>query len=550
MSAQANPFPAVPSNDYRTVHLHLLVTDPDIVSEIERRADGAERDDFAIRALKIGVIALRQAAGTIDVEAMRRVGDDIIGSVRDAFRGHADRMNHDLTKVVADYFDPKSGSLPARIEQLVKGDGDLDRLITRHIDGDRSTIHKTLDALVGPKSQLHKMLSPEQAGSVVASMKIAVDDLVKRQREEVLRQFSLDEKGSALSRLVAEVATENGKLRTELARDVDKVAKEFSLDNDKGALSKLIGRVEKAQRTIVEQLSLDHDGSALHRMSTMLEKTGKTIEKSLTLDVETSPLARLRRELVGISKGIEESQAKFQIEMRAGLAALEARKAEIDRSPRRGTTFEDAMGDFLADDARRAGDLYERVGKRPGPTGSKKGDHLVVLGPETAAPNARIVVESKAQKGYTETGALAELSAARENREAQIGVFVFDKVCAPDGLDGLRRVGDDLLAVWDREDPATDLYLRAAMSVARALAFRERTVETNSEANLRAIDRAVSDIEKRVKRIDEIIKAGRIVEQKGSSIQDIASTLKEELTEQLEVLRTNLETLGGDGGGE
>jgi endonuclease III len=84
------------------------------------------------------------------------------------------------------------------------------------------------------------------------------------------------------------------------------------------------------------------------------------------------------------------------------------------------------------------------------------------------------------------------------------------------------------------------------MSVARALAFRERAGDETNADCLHAIDRAVNDIEKRVKRIDEIIKAGRIVEQKGSGIQEIAQTLKAELVEQIEVLRANLAALGGD----
>jgi hypothetical protein len=52
------------------------------------------RAKLALHALKIGVIALRQAAGMIDVESMRRVGDEIAGTGRDAFRSHAGRIVH------------------------------------------------------------------------------------------------------------------------------------------------------------------------------------------------------------------------------------------------------------------------------------------------------------------------------------------------------------------------------------------------------------------------------------------------------------------------
>ena len=546
MSAQ--PIPFLVSSPH-AVRVDLTVIDPEVVAELERRPEGNERNEFALHALRIGVLSLRHAAGAVDVDSIRRAGEQIVTSVREVFLEHANRVNDDLGRVVADYFDPKSGSLPQRIEQLVKGDGDLERALARHLDGDRSTLHKTLEGLVGPQSSLHKLLSPEQAGGVVVSMKSAVDELLKKQRDEVLRQFSLDAKDSALSRLLSEVATANGKLRGELAQDVDKVVREFSLDNDQGALARLVGRVEKAQKTVVEQLSLDHAGSALQRMSTMIEKTGKTIERSLTLDVDTSPLARLKRELVEITKGIEQSQSKFQAEMREVVATLQTRRAEAEKSPKHGHTFEDAMEEFLAIEARRAGDLYDRVGKRPGPSGSKKGDHLIALGPESAAPGARIVIESKAQKNYTELGAIEELADARENREAQLGIFVFKRSSAPAGIDGFRRVGDDILAVWDPEDPATDVYLRAALSVARALVVREHSADAQSEANLRAIERAVREIEGQVKSLDAILKAARVVEQKGSAIQDSAGTMREALVEQIEALYANLGALRESGEG-
>jgi hypothetical protein len=544
MSAMPAPFPiaAVPA-----LSLQLRVTDPEVVAELTRRAEGPERDEYALHALRIGVLASRHAAGAIDVEAIRRAGDDVVSTVREVFLQHAAKVNADIGEVVRHYFDPASGSLPQRIEQLVKGDGDLERLLAKHLDGDRSTIYQTLDRVFGPKSDLIRLLSPEQAGSVVASMKSAVDELLKKQRDEVLRQFSLDDKTSALARLVVEIGAHNGKLRADLAQDMAKVSQEFSLDNESGALSRLVGRVEGASKTIAQQLSLDHEGSALQRMSVMLENTGKAIEKSLTLDVEASPLARLRRELVQISDRIEKSQASFQAEMREAVAALQARKEEAKRSTAHGNDFEGAMEEVLHREAQRAGDVYRRVGARPGPGGTKKGDHLIELGPESAAPGARIVIESKAQKGYTIATALDELEAARENREAQIGIFVFSEATAPKGVEGVLRVGDAILAEWNPEDPGSDLYLRLALSVARALVVRECSAGEQSEEDLEAIDRAVREIEKQAKQVDAIAKAAKAVQTKGEWILENAEAMKEALEEQLEALRASVESLRGGG---
>ena len=60
----------------------------------------------------------------------------------------------------------------------------------------------------------------------------------------------------------------------------------------------------------------------------------------------------------------------------------------------------------------------------------KKGDAVVTLGPESSAPDVRIVYEAKGDKSYTLKKALDELTVARENREATVGVFVFDRVAA------------------------------------------------------------------------------------------------------------------------
>lgn len=529
----------------RTLHVAVTITDPEVVNELERRPEGRERDEVVVEALRIGVLAMRHAHGALDVETIRRAGDDIVGAVRGAFLVHSAQINEKVAAVVARYFDPSSGVLPQRLDQLVKGGGDLERVLAKHLDGDRSTVHATLDKVIGPSSPIVKLLSPDQAGSVVASIKAAVDEMLARQQRAVLGQFSLDDKTSPLSRLVSEVTSANGKLRGELAEDFGKVIDEFSLDNEEGALARLVGRVEEAQETIVNQLSLDHDGSALQRMSNMLGETRGIIEKSLTLDVESSPLARMRRELTQTIDRMEGAQTKFQSEMREVLASLQARKDATDRSPRHGNDFEAAMESFLREDATRAGDLYERVGQRVGPGGTKKGDHLVLLGPDSAAPNARIVVESKANKKYTERNALDELAEARVNHGAHVGVFVFKVGCAPAGFEGLRRVGTNVLAAWDADDPSSDIYLRAAMSVGRALAMRERAAGERTEASLRAIERCIHEIEEQVKAIDAIAKAARNVQSKGSEILGTADKMKASLEEQLVALRKSLDSLAG-----
>ena len=52
--------------------LELNITDPELIAELEQFAEPAERDEFALKALKIGVLALKQARGQIDADMVRR----------------------------------------------------------------------------------------------------------------------------------------------------------------------------------------------------------------------------------------------------------------------------------------------------------------------------------------------------------------------------------------------------------------------------------------------------------------------------------------------
>src|SRR5437667_12118512 len=110
--------------------------------------------------------------------------------------------------------------------------------------------------------------------------------------------FSLDDKESALSRLVSELTGANGKLKEDLSENLEKVRAEFSLDNDQGALSRLVSRVEKAQQTIVKQFSGHDEGSVFSSMSRMPEATNYKVEASLKFDDENSLHYRLSWEIL------------------------------------------------------------------------------------------------------------------------------------------------------------------------------------------------------------------------------------------------------------
>ncbi|MDW8310802.1 MAG: hypothetical protein RMK20_15635, partial [Verrucomicrobiales bacterium] len=329
--------------------------------------------------------------------------------------------------------------------------------------------------------------------------------------------FSLDSEDSALSRLLRKVTDENGKLTKDVRVLVDELADEFSLDKEDSALSRLVKKVEDAQGLI---------------------------GKSLTLDDENSPLSRLKRELQSTIDGLTTSNEKFQKEVLEALAKLQAQRETAAKSTLHGRTFEDRLGELLRTEASRLNDVYEAVGATTGAIPyCKTGDFVITQGPDSAAPNARIVCEAKSNKSYDLADALKELDQARKNRQAQIGVFVFAKNAAPNGLEPFARYGDDIIIVWDPDDPASDLYVKAAYSVARALVIREAHESAESEAAVAAIEKATLAIEKQLEHLGKIKTWAETVKNNGENISKQAETMQASLRDQVETLNHQIKAL-------
>lgn len=523
------------------IDLALTVRDPETVLELWRREKGEKRDTFALSALKLGVMALRQATGAIDTSTVRNEGERLVSSMRDLLSERSNQMMDRISDSLKQYFDPADGQLPQRFDRLLKRDGELDAILARHIGDNGSILARTLAQHVGEASPLLKMLSPSQSDGVIAALTEVIETALGQQRDQVLQQFSLDQEDSALSRLLRQMVDANGNFRKELSDDVTRLCSEFSLDNDDGVLARLVRQVDRAQKSIVEQFSNDNENSALRKMSKLLESTNASISASLTLDDDKSPLSRLRRELVNVLSAQNEANQTFQTEVRSALESMKARREEADRSTRHGGDFQDAVGMIVSADTQRMGDIFADVGDTSGRISRcKVGDHLITLGPESAAPNASIICEAKADRSYDLKAALAELQTARENRCAQIGIFVFSAATAPEGLEPLKRFGSDIVVVWNQDDPTTDILLKCALSLARALAVREARASAEAVANFDQIDAAVVKLGRDAVALNEVTTWANTVQSSGKKIADRVEKVRDDLGKQIELLQDHL----------
>jgi hypothetical protein len=309
----------------------------------------------------------------------------------------------------------------------------------------------------------------------------------------------------------------HGDVGNALQTKIDTVIKEFSLNEENSALSRLVQSVTQAQRTITNEFSLDS---------------------------ETSCLSRLKRQLVELLADAEKKNHDFQEEVKVSLARIVTTRQEAERSTRHGMEFQDAVCEFIMRQSQHAGDIAIPTANTTGLIKNcKVGDCVVELGPDSAAPGARIAVEAKDEAAYTLARARDEIETARKNRGADWGLFVFAKKTAPPGLEPFQRYGNDFVVVWDAEDVLTDVFLKAGIIAARALCFRDEKQSAAQQCDFEAIEKAILEIEKRAGNLEEVRKSAETIQSASKKILDRVRIDRESLDTQVEVLRERVKDL-------
>ena len=528
----------------KSVDLRLEVIDPEVVFELTKRPIGEERAQFALTALRIGVLSLRAAAGQLDSASVKETGDKLMADIRELLTGRARELTSTIATSLTQYFDPATGLVSQKLESLVKKDGELARVLSEHLDSDDSVLARTLAGYLGQQSPVFKLLSPNEAQGIRAQVEETLNEALAEQRRQVLLEFSLDSKESALSRLVQEMQEIQEQLKSDFSGQADKIRNEFSLDKPDSALCRLVSKVDAAQKAISDQFSSDNETSVMNRFSHLLANTSAIINRNLTLDDEQSALSRLKREIQGTIDGLVQRNDAFHCEVRETLARLDSRREEAARSTAHGATFEDKLGDLLVAESQKFGDIYEAVGNTTGIIKNcKVGDSVVELGPDSQAPEVRIVWEAKEDKTYDLKRALAELDTARKNRQAQIGIFVFSRLTAPDGLSCFSRYGNDIIVVWDESDTVNDVFVHAAYSVGRALAIRQKAAAAKTDATTQDIERAVRAVEKHIRQLDEIETWAGTIESNSKKILERTKRMREALVNEVCQLDDSLAVL-------
>jgi hypothetical protein len=91
--------------------LRLEVADPEVVTELEKHEEGPAREKYALGALRLGVMALRQARGELDSAAVRQAGQEILGELGELLAKRGTQITSDIAGALRQYFDPSTGTL-------------------------------------------------------------------------------------------------------------------------------------------------------------------------------------------------------------------------------------------------------------------------------------------------------------------------------------------------------------------------------------------------------------------------------------------------------
>lgn len=424
------------------IRLDLEVTDPEVVAELARRAEGEERDRYALAALRIGVLSLRAAGGQIDAAAIKEAGQALIADIKALLSQRATELTRDMASEFDKYFNAERGVLSRRISSLVEDGGELERKLDDYVGEDNSVVAKALAQQLGEKSPIFRMLSPTDSDGLLAHVEKKLKEELDTQRKAIVGAFDLNDEKSALRRLKAN-----------------------------------------------------------------LEDTLRDYEKR--------------------NEG-------FRTEVIKTLTAIKTRREEEQRSTRHGGVFEDELGGVLSREAQRLGDVCEATGNTIGllPR-NKKGDYVIEMGADSAAPGAKIAWEAKEDQSYNVKKALEEIDEVRRNRGAQVGVFVFSKRTAPEDIDPFFRHGDDILVVWDAENGVTDIRLQAAYSAARCLVARESRESEGVTETVTEIERAVRAVEEQIKHLDTLEGLSQEIVGKSDKIIERVGKMKRELNRQV-----------------
>jgi len=430
---------SVNEND-QSLELLLRITEQTVLKYLYS-FDELIREEKALEALRVGVIAIQSASPSLDT----KVVDEKFNEVKSTIDGFLTNFQGDLKTKLEDYFKSGSGTVPRSLDIFFGDNGTLSSMLNKYFNSDGGKLQQLIQDQIGPSSTFVKSLDPSNKESYLSKLEEFIKNHLQEKTDNIIREFSLDTNDSALSRL----------------------------------------------------------------QQTLLNKVGE----------------------------IQQANTNFFVELKQALGIQEGKQLESEKGTEKGREFETALYDYVAEIGRNLGDRTENVRAIVGKVArSKVGDYVLTLGSTSGAPNLNIVVEVKKEQRYKLKDAIVELKVAKENREAEAGIFVFAKGYEPPEVGDFYNLGNDFYITVDDEllingEPL--LFFETAYKIIRAMLVTSKRIEKTIEIDIDRIKRELESIIELVSRISDIKTKAKTISSNSKFIEDTADSLKLELETRL-----------------
>ncbi|MGR5421479.1 hypothetical protein [Vibrio sp. PNB22_4_1] len=310
--------------------------------------------------------------------------------------------------------------------------------------------------------------------------------------------------------------SDEGQFSEALSKNIGQLETLFAPDNPSGIAPSIRETVLGEVSKLSEQWSLDHQNSAFSRLQALLIEQTKQLSHTLYQRLDELKALQLEQQI---------------------------RKDEALKGTRHGEVFEEELNSQLGKICSAQGHQFEATGEIPGLIKNcKVGDAVITLSPDHLAAGANIVVEAKQSKSYSIKKALDEIATGRKNRNAEVGIFVLSSARATASWPIFQRFHNDIIVVWNAEDPETDIYLEAALSVAIALCTKKQ-YQASDLPDFVPMQQAVIDLEKQLEGCDEIAKLCKTIMGNGEKIMKRAELMGGTAKEKIADLYRCLEQL-------
>lgn len=463
--------------------------------------DEAVREQLANDAWAIGLRALANAHAAAQESTLKDVGATLLVDIDRQLKLHVDQQQETIGAVLSRFFDPNDGQVTRRLEAFVDDHGVLARLLEKYLGPQNSVLAEALARQVGETSPLFKKLSPTDSTGLVKVLEAQLRAVMGEGHAEVVRALDPLAEDGAVSRFLKSLREELKDADEDRQKQLSAALSALDANDENSLLSRLVRETHQARQDVLAAVNPDAPSSPMALLKTSLTK--------LFQEQSTAQVTLAKRQ--------EERQLQFEKEVREALVRIETKRIQDQKTIRGGLDFEDAVVAFVRAATQGAPCVFEALGATAGLGRSKKGDAIVRFTEESAFAGAGVVFEAKRVAGYTVQNALDELDAARKNRNAAAGVFVMAGSHASDLFPRFARYGNNVIVVWDDQDPVTDAYLHAAILLGIGLLTR---IKAAGDADIAALRDVESRIEGELARLEKMEKHSDSIRRNVDGISD------------------------------